>query len=292
MGKVSFFLLIICFLILEPMCHGQSHEVTDPRLELRNNNLYISYDILNSKASDLFSVNMRITDVTGGEIEARALSGDIGEEVSGGSNKQIVWDLTADEILMNARIYVKIYATAIVPAATDPVITLQEDDDPVGDFKEESAVTRDADEGLGLPTNEIQNYNRTFLILQSLPLPGLGLSRFTGKPHWIRGVVGYGCIAGSIGLNRAAIDTYKQIPGYPEYADKSDLFEKSQRQDNISEVLAYAAIGIWAGDLIWTIVGTSDLNMRSLSGETNGFSIRTTIDPLSYTPLLGIRYAF
>jgi len=212
MGKVSLFLLITCFLILDPLCHGQSHEVSDPRLELRNNNLYISYDILHSKPTDEFSVHMRITDETGGEILARALSGDIGNQVKGGSNKQIVWNLTADEIVMNARIFVKIYAIAIVIPETDPVISLQEDDDPVEDFQEESVVIRDAEEGLGPPMNETQSFNRTFLILQSLPLPGLGLSRMTGKPHWIRGVAGYGCIAGSIGLNRVAIDTYEQIP--------------------------------------------------------------------------------
>lgn len=285
-------MLITCFLIIDPLCYGQSYEVSDPKLELRNNNLHISYDIINSHPSDEFSVSMRISDITGGEITARALSGDIGEQVKGGSNKLIVWDLTADKIVMNARIFVKIYATAIVTPETDPVITPQEDDDPVEDFQEESTVMRDTKEEPGPPMNETQSFNRTFLILQSLPLPGLGLSRLTGKPHWIRGVAGYGCIAGSIGLNRAAMNTYEHIPEYPDYDDKSDLFDKSQRQDNISEVLAYAAIGIWIGDIIWTIVGTSDLNMRSLNSETNGFSIRTTIDPLSYTPLIGVRYAF
>ena len=91
---------------------------------------------------------------------------------------------------------------------------------------------------------------RTGIILQSLALPGLGLSRMTGKPHWLRGVAGYGCIAGSIILNRQAISTYDDIDDLEDYDDKNELFQKSLNRDNISEVLAYAAIGIWV-DIGW-----------------------------------------
>lgn len=284
MGKVALSLLIISFLIGDPVCHGQSVEVSDPRLELRNNSLHISYDLLNSDPSDEFTVSMQITDETGKEITANTLTGDIGDQVNGGSNKLIIWDLTTDKIVMNARIYVKIYAKSDLPPLTDPV-TLQENKDPVEETREELTAKSD-------PDKEEEYFNRTSLILQSLPLPGLGLSRLTGNPHWIRGVVGYGCIAGSIGLNRAAINTYEQIPDYLEFDEKNDLFQKSQQQDGISELLAYAAIGIWVSDVIWTIVGTSDLKQSSLYSETNGFSFRTTIDPLSNAPLIGFRYVF
>ena len=309
MGKIILFFLITSILISNPMCYGQTIEVSDPRLELRGNDVHIFYDILNSDPSDEFTVSMQITDSTGKEVAVNSLTGDIGELVKGGSNKHIVWDLTADKVVMNAQIYVKIYAKAILLLEEEPVEESQQELTDVSDpDKDEDSPAVDTQKTEAEPIKEApieetsdtksspgagtKSYNRTSIILQSIPLPGLGLSRMTGKPHWLKGVAAYGCLAGSIILNRAAIDTYEQIPQHIDWDNKNDLFQQSQKQDGISELLAYAALGIWVSDVIWTIIGTSDLKKSSLYSETNGLSIRTTIDPLSYAPLIGMRYVF
>ncbi len=291
MGKATLSLLIISILICDPVCLGQTIEVSDPRLELRDNNIHITYDILNSDPSDEFTVSMQITDATGQVVPANALTGDIGDMVKGGSNKHIVWDLTADKIVMNSKIYVKILAKAVAPPLKEQE-TLPVVKDPVEEIQEESPALNRPEKEEVTQGVVSKSFSRSSLILQSLPIPGLGLSRLTGNPHWIRGVVAYGCITGSIVLNRMAVDTYSQIPGELEWDDKNKLFQQSQKQDGFSELLAYAAIGIWVSDLIWTIVGTSDLKKSPVYSETNGFSFRTTIDPLSSAPLIGIRYLF
>ena len=143
-----------------------------------------------------------------------------------------------------------------------------------------------------MPGIKPSNYNRAGLVLQSLVFPGLGLSRVTGNPHWIRGLAGYGCLVGSIVLNRQAVNTYKGISDLVSYNDVTEAFDKSVQQDNISEVLAYSAIGIWVIDFIWTLVGTSDLNKADSYGDSGGFSIGSNIDPLSNAPLVSVQYRF
>ena len=301
MGRAIFSLLIICFFVSCPICHAQKIQVSDPRLELKDNIIHISYDILNDDPSDNFIVSVHIKDANGNRIAANSMSGDIGEGVGGGNNKHITWDLDADNIFMNSRIYVKINVNAIpVP---EPVIAIQETDQPEGNpsggktqhkiiSRDDATVKEEITKKETSTAAELERYTRSGLILQSLTLPGLGLSRMTGKPHWLRGVAGYGCIAGSVVLNRQAVNTYGGISDLEDYNEKNDLFQKSQSQDNISEVLAYAAIGIWVTDFIWTFAGTSDLKKDPFLGDVSGFSLKTTIDPLTYAPLVGIRYRF
>jgi len=156
------------------------------------------------------------------------------------------------------------------------------DFNPAPDFRSDSTQAE----------TPIQEFNRTSIILQSVAFPGLGLTRISGKPHWIKGTVGYGCIAGSIVLNNMAIKTYDEFLSVPSSDDAAQLLSKSARQDNISEALAYTAIGIWIADLIWTFVGSSELEKNIPLTERSGLSIGTGIDPVSRAPLLGITYQF
>lgn len=251
MGRILLSLITgYCFFITHT-CLAQDLQVSDPKLELRGNFVHITYDIFDSEASDQYNVSISINDVNGNKINAASLSGDVGEMVSGGSNKLIIWDLEADQIKMNAKIFVKVYVKAIA-----------------GD----------------LSSKNEKEYNRTGIILQSLLFPGLGLSRVSGNPHWIRGVAGYGCIAGAVIMNRKAIATYDGIAGLPDFDEKNDLYQQSLSQDKVSEILAYAAIGIWVTDLIWTIAGTSDPGA--------GFSFRSLVDPVSGVAMIGINYKF
>ena len=128
--------------------------------------------------------------------------------------------------------------------------------------------------------------------LQSLAVPGLGLSRLTGDPHWIRGVAGYGCIAGAVILNRTAVNTFNEIENLEDFHEINETYDQAKQQDNISEVLAYTAIGIWVADLVWTLVGTSDLNRPSGLSENKGISVGGDIDPVSNVPMLSLRYRF
>ena len=269
MGRIISLFPILCFFVCGTTCFAQtSIRIPDPRIELKDNVLHIYYDLLNSDLSDKFVVTLEITNAEGNKINANALEGDIGEAVDGGRNKHVTWDLQADEIVMNAKIYIEINARLIPSPEPDKEMA---DQPPV--------------------ETERKSFSRSGIILQSIVLPGLGLSRVTGKPHWLKGVAGYGCIAGSIILNQTAQRTYDQIDDTPVFDDKRDLHAQSVRQDNISEVLAYAAIGVWASDLIWTSVGTSDMN-DPFMGYQKRLTVKGSFDPLSYAPLLSVSYRF
>lgn len=299
MSKSLIWFICASFLLCSPVAYGQKIRVSDPRLEMRGNTIHITYDILNSNQSDEFSVELVVKDADGNKIHAVALTGDVGDRVTGGAGKHIAWDLEADRIEMNADIYVKVYVKAIPPPETvvvvPPVVeeaTEGEDEPPVS---QQETVRKDPDrdnmdqEEPSTSSGVIQ-FNRTGLIFQSVVFPGLGLTRYSGNPHWIRGVLGYGCVAGSIIMNQAAIDTYEGIIDQAGFDRKNELYQKALKQDQISEALAYTAIAIWVSDLVWTIAGTSNLNKRT--SHHRGPRINSTIDPVSHAPLLAFTYQF
>jgi hypothetical protein len=280
--------MIIAFATVLQLAQGQSDvKVSTPELSLVENQVQIAYDLLNSSEHDRFTVRMEVTLESGNRIEARSLSGDIGEHIPGGHDKTILWDIEADSIFLDEEIFIEVFALYEAPPVTEvkvkeePESDEQVSDDPV------------SAEGSNERISGERTYNRAGLVLQSLPLPGLGLSRLKkGKPHWIRGIAGYGCIAGSIYFNRMAVSSYNAYKN-PEDLDQVDeTFERAQAQDMTSEILAYAAAGIWITDLVWTILGTGELSGNQLSGNIRGFTIGTSMEPLNAIPMIAFRYRF
>ena len=297
MGRALSSLLVLVVTLAAPSCFSQTRaKVSDPRLEFVGNTLHISYDILNSTQEEKFEISIVIKDEDGNTINAKSLSGDIGEDIPGGRNKRVSWNLEADNVFINAYISVKINAIFIPPPEPEIVPVQEPEPEQEKQMEEQVVKTEDEDqveEAKEPPRPEKEtSYNRAGIIFQSLAIPGLGLSRVTKKPHWLRGVAGYGCLAGSIILNRRAIYTFDRIEIYQNPSDATNLFDKSVQQDNISEVLAYTAIGIWVMDFVWTIVGTSDLNKSPAQAQSMGISIGSKIDPLSYTPMVELTYRF
>ena len=146
------------------------------------------------------------------------------------------------------------------------------------------------------PAGEIKatekKYSRTGLILQSVAFPGLGLSRLNGKPHWIKGVAGYGCIAGTVVFNKMEVGSYEEYGDADSPENANELFSSTKIQDNISLGFAYAAIAIWVTDLTWTFLGTSDLKNGILYGNHKGIYLDSDYDVISNTPLLSFKYKF
>lgn len=291
MGRFSICLILVLALLAGIPVHSQTYRVSDPVPRLEGNEVLIRYDILNSTPEDEFSIRLSVQDDKGNVIPARSLSGDVGARVSGGNEKLIRWDLKADQIEIEAHIYFKIHARFIPPpepvvvpppAEEDPVQEDPAEDDPghKESARQEEAKTEATVEEY--PVAE-KSYSRGGLVAQSLVLPGLGLSRMTGKPHWIRGVLAYGCLAGSVAMNRVAVSTYESIYGEQDYDRRKELFDLSLSRDQTSEILAYSAAAIWLVDFAWTLVGTS---------PGRGFSVHSSIDPASSVPLVVLTYRF
>jgi len=299
MGKALLTLWVVCMLLIDPVCQAQtSVRISEPKLEFSDNTLHISYDILNSGPDEKYMVTVNMTDEDGNVINAAALKGDLGLIEDGGSDKHVTWDLEADNISMNAYVYVTIHAKVIPPPEPEPEIAKTGEEDAgkeevaLQDESEASETGQAAVKEEPPPATRTKSFNRTAIVIQSLVLPGLGLSRVAGKPHWIRGVAGYGCVAGAVIMNRKAISTFNTIEDLDDVRDAKDAFDHSVRRDHISEAFAYTAVGIWAADLIWTIIGTSDLTQKPLFGKADRFSFSSNLDPLSYVPMVSIRYKF
>jgi len=265
MSRITPVLLVIIFLSLAIDCLGQKEpSISNPTIELRDQKLIITFNILESSESDRFHVRMEVTDSAGNQLNVQALEGDFGINVSGGENKRIYWDFNTDGIYIDADIYIQIYADRI----------------PTPDNNEVKEVGK-----------KTGTYSRGGVILQSIAFPGWGLSRVKGGPHWLKGVAGYGCIATSIAFNRMAIATYDDYKNSGSAEDASNLLNKSVQQDNISKAMAYSAIGIWVVDVVWTLAGTKNLK-RNPSASTKGVSIGTNYDSLTKSPMLAFRYQF
>lgn len=282
--------------------HAQSR-ITNTSIELKGNKIHVSYDIENSKRSDRYNVRLEVTDSTGNLVLVNSLEGDVGENIPGGNKKEIIWNLEADNIQMNADIYIELYADAVVEpepeppreelVQTEPETTESSEEQPAEQLPEPDL--EEDSEAAGGKTMEAateREFSRAGIILQSVALPGLGLSRVKGGPHWLKGVAGYGAVVGAVLMNNMAVGTYEdyKTPGSVEEA--GSLLEKSMQQDMISEICAYTAIGIWVADMVWTIAGTSDLNNMQAVSDGRPVSIGTGFDPLSGVPLLAFRYKF
>ena len=254
--KKSFIFFITLFLLLFHFVSytQETVKLTKPRLELIDNYINIFYDILNSDQSDKFKIWVEITDSTGNKVNVQSLSGDIGENISGGNNKKITWDLKADSIYPDAGVYIQVNAEIIKP------------------FK---------------------SISRGGVFLKSLAFPGWGLSSMNkSKPHWLKGVAGYGCIAASVIYNKKAVSSYDDYLQSNDIQDTKIFFDNSVKEDNLSEIFAYAAIGIWLTDFIWTIAGSSKLNNEPKYSQAKGFSIKTVYEPRAHVPMVALRYNF
>ena len=282
--------------------------ISNPGIQLNGGTIQVSYDILNSKISDKYNIRLVISQANGDIIDATSLLGDVGQDISGGSGKTISWDLLADSVFLNAFINFTIYAKLIPPekpitaeasnvVAKNEKIDKEKDDviledlEPAKVLAEESAKVKIETNYPKSPSSKSE-FNRTGLILQSIPLPGLGVSHYTGKPHWLKGVAGYGCIVGALYFSQLSKASYADYSAATETNWQTYYQDVATWQGNISKGFVAGAVGIWVTDIIWTLLGTSDLIIKPLSAETNGFHIKSEYDPAFEIPMINLSYTF
>jgi hypothetical protein len=121
-------LTFICF-FLSPLTAQENIKIPQPTVRFLNDRLIIKYEIMGYQQDDRFKVWLEITDSTGNRIDAHSLYGDIGNEVTGGPSKQIIWDLAADSMYLNMDLNIEIFATRNikpVPVAVAAVVANRE----------------------------------------------------------------------------------------------------------------------------------------------------------------------
>jgi len=286
---------MICFLCLGCYVNTLSQvkfEISQPTLKFVNDRLIIKYDILGINPDDRFKVQLEITDSTGNKIKANSIYGDIGDNVSGTSPKQIIWDLAADSVYLNIGISVEILVTKILPPKPD-----------IADLKDTTIVAIKTDSSLAeshVLVSEKEKGSTSYksvktgsnLILSTL-VPGLGLTRLSeGKPYWILGIAGYGCLASSVYFNRLASSNYDKYLDSSRTDEFDTYYNTGEKQYHASKVLAWSAVAIWVTDLGITWIKAAKMKSSGTKSKLSSFSVGSSFNDSANTQVITLVYTF
>jgi hypothetical protein len=282
---ISLTILTILLNVVYFDCIGQiTFIVSQPQLSISDDGLMIAYDILSTNPNDRFNIWLEITDSSGVEINAYTLKGDIGDSIKAGVNKQIMWNLYADSILINNTVNVTIVTEKIIPEI-------------VSEEKDLSKLPSDMskEEDIKLIEEPVPTLTKVKVgnnLLKSALFPGWGLTTLSkGKPYWLMGVVGIGCIGTSIYYNQKANSSYDN---YLNSTDDNVIPYRNDaiKQDKISKVFGWSAVVIWFADLGIVTIKAVGINKSYRRGRLGAFSISPCIDLNTYSPVLSIYYNF
>lgn len=99
--------LLLLILVISTFCNAQNQSANTSNIDFRFNDgkIYITYDIINSEANELYNITTTVFREDGSKLNATSLSGDI-LEVKGGNSKIIIWDQNKDGYVLDEKIYI------------------------------------------------------------------------------------------------------------------------------------------------------------------------------------------
>lgn len=240
--------LFLFFLFLISKSFAQGFLVTSPKLNFSGNQLDVSYDVISKKSADHFYVWLEIEKKTGEPLPAKSLAGDIGEHIRAGTNKHIIWVPEKDGIFLNEEVLVEIKAEKYV-----------------------------------------KSFNKGSAMLLSAIMPGLGQTKISnGKPYWLTGVFAYGALAGGFVFHSAYLNTFDSYKVEPDPAKRSELFNKTQQQMNLSSALLISGAALWTANIFWVALVPN----RYQPLKYAKMSFNPSVDPYKGTTLLSMRLNF
>ncbi|TSA25042.1 MAG: hypothetical protein D4R67_10860 [Bacteroidetes bacterium] len=283
---MSRYLYSLTFILLVPLlCNplglfGQSKaQITNVDFYVRNDTLFISYDLVKAKPNEWFDVTLTVKTPSGKVFFPVALSGHAGKFVAGGKGKQIIWAIAKDNVFIDEEIFVELRAT---PMGSQPQTEVQQQTPPQTKQQTPPVVTKEP-EYSSTQSREIVNrtYSKGGAIVLSAIMPGLGVTKQReGGAQWLLGLAAYGAVAGGVVLNVMATSAYNQYKDATTAGERDDLFQKATSRAQTGKILYYAAAGIWAGSMIWTILTPNNVKTK--------FSFYGTYDPIVNKPMIGL----
>jgi hypothetical protein len=285
-GSFPVYLVLFFFLIPDSLFSQANTTVTTPRLEVSGDNLIIQYDILNANSADFFIVYLVVTNAAGNKIKAISLSGDVGNDIKGGKNKKITWNFINDSIYIDEELFVEVKAEKVVKQEEIAETRKENEFKEENEIKEETKTVKPVEAGS-------KEFSKGKMILTSVALPGWGQTKINkGKPFWIIGAVGYGCIAGSVLMNRSAASAYDDYKLSMDPDESNALFDKATGRNNLSKVLGYSAIGIWAADIIWVLATPVRSHLATATQKSGKLRFIPGIETGSNVPIVSLTYNF
>ena len=263
MTIIKIFVTIILLFICIPGVGQTKVKLSKPRLELRDNKMYFYYDIPDINQAYKFKVWIEVTDSTKSKIIPRSITLDLGENVTGGNNKKVIWDFSSDSLYLDKGINVQLNSELILP----PEIRAE--------------------------SKHVKEIKRRDVIFRSVLFPGWGLYDIDKcKQHLLKGVAGYGCIVASVMYNKKAISSYNKYLASNDSPDINNFFNNSVKEKKLSEAFAYTAIGIWVIDFVWTVAGSSKLKNYPLTGQSGKILIYPDYEPDINASMVSLRLNF
>lgn len=291
MKTAATIILATALIFSESPVFAQNVGISTPYLELKNDQIHISYQILNSTFSERFKIWVEVTNTNDELLNATTLAGDYGENVPGGGTKQIIWNYKEDNVSLESGVYVQVFGEQMVPEDASEADTKQEQASETVTAKSQAGQS-DIEPVTESVNKELRSTGGA--MLRSVVFPGWGLTRVTGmKTHMLKGVAAYAGITSALVFNRLAYNNYEEYKDSNREEELNNLFDKSLRQDNISELSVYFALGVWITDMVWTLVGLSGPDsFVSANSSSRCFAVGTTFNPLYRAPMLALTYRF
>lgn len=227
---------------------AQDFSISPPKLNFDGSQLTISYDLLSEKTSDKFFVWIEIEKVNGELLPVKAISGDIGNNIESGRGKKIYWLPSTDSIFLDEYVFVSVKAERY-----------------------------------------IKSFNKGSAILLSTIMPGLGQTKISkGKPWWLTGVSSYSLLIGGALVHKNYAETFSSYRLEEDPINRSELFDKAQKQLNLSNTLIISGAAIWATNIIWVaVIPNRYQTLKHLS-----FSVNTSSTMLKPTTLVTMQINF
>ncbi|MCF8367741.1 MAG: hypothetical protein K9G76_01770 [Bacteroidales bacterium] len=266
--KFGYFISIIFLFCFSPAFVNAQSSASIENIDFfaEGNNLVITYDIAKAKTGETFEIWAKVVMVSGNVIIPNSISGDIGPGVIGGANKRIIWDVQADNANLNEEFHVEVFARS----------------------GEKTNQTSQTEKPTKIKTKK-EGISAGGAMLLSAVLPGLGKTVANhGGAHWMWGVIGYSCVAGTIVMNNQAYNAYEEYKLATTAEDRDDYFQQAEDNDLYSKVFLGTAATIWIVDIITTGVYAS----KKRKQKNSNFSMHYSFDPFSGKPLVGFNYKF
>ena len=159
--------------------------------------------------------------------------------------------------------------------------------------KEEILVKEESNKMIEEPAKTLHEVKAGMHVLQSAIFPGWGLAKLTnGKPYWLIGVAGTGCIVSSIYFNHQAYSNYNKYLDSKDKREYDTYYDKAKSQAGMSKALAVTAAAIWIADIAMAGIKASNMNKSDRKSNISAFSVGSYFEPNTNAPMLSLYLNF
>ena len=251
MKKILLFLLLYFVFISILFCQKKVQiEIAD--LNYQNNELIITYSILNAQKNDKFNIWVELKDKDEQIIRFSKIEGDVGKGISKYQDNTITCNFVENNIYVNTEVGVQIlgdYSYANTNLANTMFFSLLFPG--LGKYK--------------------FNYNKAFLLI---------------------GFSAYACVSSSLYYDFKYKQNYNFYLLENNIEKRNNYFEKSIRQYKMSNYFLGAAISIWSIDIISSVFLLYYYKNKSKTAFNNKYNIGIEYNSYAKKPILSFKYYF